>query len=255
MLWPGAKNLMGLSILYLPFLIAAIFSAVAQFGAVYYVFDITSDTIHTGRCDAEGGGSYFLRLICLVTFVASAGVEMKESYYFAEYVQCIPTIKSMSKLDRTTLDDFETSLLAKRVKVCNLEKGYEVEIETIAAGGLTLFEKAWCWLWVLVKLSAEMLVLVSGSRYVLYADTDEKLILNSVVLLFITEIDDIAFSLASTNLTRRALDAMPTVGKVGNADDKQHRMSKLAGKIQFLGPWIQLFFLFGASGILWGVHC
>ena len=120
-------------------------------------------------------------------------------------------------------------------------------------GGLSLFERAWCWLWIPVKLSVELHVMVSGSAYVLYADSNENPILNSVALLFITQIDVAAYSFAATHSIKALLNGVPDVGKVSECTDKQHTTGLVSTLAQMLGPWVQLHFLFGVSCILLGV--
>ena len=118
---------------------------------------------------------------------------------------------------------------------------------------MTTFERAWCWLWILVKMVGEVLVLLSGSAYVLFADSNENLVLNSVALLFITQIDDVAYSFAVTDLLKGLLNGLPDIGKVDRC--QEHAPSTSMFLSQGFGPWLSLFFLFGTISALWGIHC
>jgi hypothetical protein len=163
--------------------VISVFAAVAQLGAIYYVFDMNSTTKETydelgvHQCEAPGS-AYFLRLICLTVFVASVLVDLKESCCIVSYLSLIPTINKWTDADKKALHAGKKSLFTKRVVVAN-EKDRQFQIEAICCGGISSLERAWWWLWIVVKVVAELGCMVAGSGYVLYADSNENLILVS----------------------------------------------------------------------------
>ncbi|GMI34927.1 hypothetical protein TeGR_g9098 [Tetraparma gracilis] len=240
-----------------PLFVSSVFAAVAQLGAIYYVFDMNSTTKETydelgvDQCYAPGS-ALFLRWICVTVFVASVLMDLKESCSIVSYLSLIPTINKWTDADKEALDD-KNSLLTKRVVVAKTN-GTQYQIEVICCGGISSLERAWWWLWIVVKVVAELGCMVAGSGYVLYADSNENLILNSVALLFITQIDDIAYSFAVTDYFKGLLDGLPDIGKV-ECTDPEHKAGDGLVLAQLFGPWLSICLLFGTTSIMWGVNC
>jgi len=257
-----ARNCKNLSLYILstgPLFIMSVLTVMAQLGSIWYVFDVTVETkdafeeAGVNQCEAPGS-SYFLRLICLCVFVASVLVDLKESAAMAQYVCHIPTMNKsdLDEKDEEILKYCNTSLVAKKVRVI---KGNEFNMEVICCGGITTVERMWFWFWIFLKIAAEGLVLFVGARYVLYADSNENLILNSVALLFITQIDDIAYNFAVTDLFKNLLNGVPDIGKINGCTVEEHRMGLGQVNFEFLGPWFFIAVLCGTSGVLYIGNC
>jgi len=242
-----------------PLFIMSVFTVMAQLISIWYVFGITVETKDASeeagfnQCEAPDS-SYLLRLTCLCVFVASVLVDLKESAAMVEYVCHIPTMNKsdLNEKDKEILNFCRTSLLAKKVKAkC---RNY-FNMEEICCGGITTIERMWFWFWIFLKIAAEGLVLFVGARYVLYADSNENLILNSVALLFITQIDDIAYTFAVTDTFKIDLNGVPDIGKVLNCDIKEYEMGVSRVLYEILAPWFFIGVLLGTSAVVYTVNC
>jgi len=246
-----------------PLIVMSVCTVMAQLGSIWYVFNITIETkdaseeAGVNQCEAPGS-SYFLRLICLSVFVATVLVDLKESAAMAQYVGFIPTMNKsdLNEKDEEILDSCGTSLLAKKVRVHDTSAtNKHFNMEVIGCGGITTVERMWFRFWILLKIAAEGLVLFVGAGYVLYADSNENLILNSVALLFITQIDDIAYSFAVTDVFKNMLNGVPDIGKVSDCNVKEHRWGDTGYLCSGFGCWFFIAVLCGTSGVVYTVNC
>ena len=238
---------------------ASILCVVAQAGAIYFVFKLNDET--TTNFDKEGAKycesddtDYFLRLICLVTFVATCACDFKESFHYFQYILRVP-MRNGSEQETDALNEVKTSLATKHVVVKDSD-GNEHKLEVSAFGGFSRWEQLVALGWGLIKFAMEVGLVVAGSGYVLHADSNENLLLNSVALAFVSQIDDVAYNFAVTSAFKTYMRALPQFGLIFSGDDNlPYKASIFLGYAQFLGSWFQVFFLLGLSAMLWTVHC
>lgn len=244
-------------LVFAPLYIAAVSCAVAQGGAIYYVFEINNErwtennSQGVDQCNPPDT-AFYLRLICLVVFVATVSGDLKESFNYFQYCRRVPN-RTYSDEERDALSDSPVSVLAQEVDLIN-DDGNEYKLETIGVGGFTWLGRCWAYVWGLVKIAAEMLLLVGGTGYVLYADSNENLLLNSVALTFISQIDDVAYNFTLTTTLKGIVTALPNIG-LCDSENPKYNLGTVNIGAQFFGAWVQLLFLYGASAILWSVHC
>jgi len=134
----------------------------------------------------------------------------------------------------------------------------EYKLEVSAFGGFSRWEQLVALGWGLIKFAMEVGLVVAGSGYVLHADSNENLLLNSVALAFVSQIDDVAYNFAVTSAFKTWMRALPQFGLIFSGDDNlplPYKAGKLLWITQFYGQWFQVFFLLGLSAMLWTVHC
>ena len=102
----------------------------------------------------------------------------------------------------------------------------EAGIQKVAYGGITNVTRFMWYLIAIFKITLEVTLLVIGSAYILYANTNEDLILNSVSLVFVADFDNIAYSYVLTYIMKRVLTKrMPKFGYIAHAVDPKIKMS------------------------------
>jgi len=246
--------------MFFPLFAGAVLSAVAQAGAAWYVFELNANVAADPERQGDdlcspAGTSYFLRLICMVVFVATCSSDLKETY---DYFQCVWNVPSRAgtEEEREALNEVDTSAPAKLTNQLDSLKKVGYRLETFAFGGFLPLERAWAYFWGVVKLAMEVLLLACGTGYVLYASSNEDLLMNSVALTFVSQIDDTAYSFCVTRIFKDYMEGLPQMGFIMNDKvDKDYRAGVTTLLAQTFGPWLQLFFLFGVSGIAWTSYC
>ncbi|GMI51394.1 hypothetical protein ScalyP_jg7489 [Parmales sp. scaly parma] len=251
--------------LYLPLILGAVFCAIAQGGALFYVLELNhkryTELIEQKINPCEPPDTaYFLRLICLAVFVCTVSVDFKESFHYFQWLRFVPNrthsaeeTKALKKFNMKMLKNFAWCVSTQDVIVTR--RCTEYKVESIAFGGFTKNERVWAYFWGVVKFALEIMLLVGGTGYVLYADSNENLLLNSVSLVFISQIDDIAYQFTVTKGFKGMLTAMPDIGLLDDCEIPKYRAGGMVQLTQVMGAWLQLLFLCGASGIMWKVHC
>ena len=241
-----------------PVLFGGVGAAVCQAGMVYYIFQLNKDAkvyydglSLSNYCEAEGT-DHVLRIICLLILVCNCACDLKESFLLLRYMQLIPDMNPKSV---ESLNALQTSLATKNVLVTN-SSGVEYRIECIAFGGFSsLASRYHAYFWVAVKALMEVGLFVSGTGFVLYANSNENLILKNVALTFITQIDDVLYKFAITDAFKQIMDNLPTIGKVSGCTDPRHKADQSSITFQMLGTYGFFIALFVMSAIMWDLHC
>ena len=222
---PAIKNPCMLFFVFFPLFAGAVLSAVAQAGAAWYVFELNANVAADSARQGDdlcspAGTSYFLRLICMVVFIATCSSDLKETYHYFQYMWNVPS-RVGTEEDRKALNEVDICAPAKLTdqvgEFSGKKQGYR--FETFAFGGFLPLERAWAYFWGVVKLAMEVLLLVCGVGYVLYASSNEDLLMNSVALTFVSQIDDTAYSFCATRSFKGYMKGLPQMGFIMN-DDK-----------------------------------
>ena len=133
----------------------------------------------------------------------------------------------------------------------------EVGIKKVAYGGITKVTRVLWYLIAIFKITLEVTLLVVGSAYILYANTNEDLILNSVSLVFVADFDNIAYSYALTETMKRVLSKRNA--KIWllqpQAEDPKIRMSVKQTIWQILGPWFKILLFVSVPSSIWFLWC
>ena len=134
-------------------------------------------------------GDLILRIICLSTFIINVGSEIIQSFSLRRYIQQIPQWKDE---DMEICKRLETHLVAQNVKVV-IHKGIEHLVTRISKGGIGIRYRIFMYFIFCIKFSIEIALLTIGSRYVLYSTTNTDLILNTLSVIFIINIDNFMY--------------------------------------------------------------
>ena len=85
--------------------------------------------------------------------------------------------------------------------------------------------------------------------------SNENLILDSVALLFITDIDNIAYKFRITDVFKNSVEGLPNIGKFPACTEQKHKALTCFSLVQYLGPLLSLVVLFGATSVNFQVKC
>jgi len=133
-------------------------------------------------CSVEDG---WLRAVCVLVFCMLIFTELKETFDIGRWLSRFPTSKHWSSLRLRTFKSHQTSDGHTR-EILALKP-----VSGITVAGLVHLTIS-C---LLPKATIGFGLLYYGAGYVMFAQTSESLLLNCVALIFIIEIDDVAYQL------------------------------------------------------------
>eukprot|EP00944_MAST-04C_sp_MAST-4C-sp1_P006440 g6440.t1 len=241
-----------------PVLLSFLFAVVGQVAGLYYILNIVQEMqqqqLHNG-IKLCMGGDYFLRLICTTAYYATVGISIFQTIDLFKWITAVPKYKpeDLHVLKRL---NYTFGLHFSIEKVVGQGREGEVGIKKVAYGGITKVTRVMWYLIAIFKIILEVTLLVVGSAYILYANTNEDLILNSVSLVFVADFDNIAYSYALTETMKRVLSKqMPKFGYVRQAEDPKIRMSVKQTIWQILGPWFKILLFVSVPSSIWFLWC
>jgi hypothetical protein len=88
----------------------------------------------------------------------------------------------------------------------------------------------------------------TGSRYVGYSGTNSDLLLNSVAMLFVTQIDDLLYSAFTPAYAKRVIEELPPVEPAVQAEN-EHEFLMIAK------PWIKIAIFAALTYLCLGHDC
>ena len=83
---------------------------------------------------------------------------------------------------------WQSSLLYKKIQSAD-----GIALLTVPATGITCKRRIWCYLMIMLKASVELYLAYVGTMYIASSDSNEALILNSVAVTFVEQIDDLMY--------------------------------------------------------------
>ena len=187
---------------------SALLTAAAQCICVYYVWGIAYDS--DGTICTSDRQDQALRITCLASFVATVGEELQETINFYIWIGRLPTWHGNDQSERRALAKIRCCLGVRRQRLW--VNGVEVEVSSFSRGGIGWCHRFLMYLVCAFKAAIEILLLVGGSGFVLSATTASELLLNSVALAFITQLDDVAYRYFCPDYVKRT--PLPTIGLV-----------------------------------------
>ena len=235
----------------LPQLILAVVAMVFQISSTVYIF-LMMEGAEEASCFA--GGSTLLRVICVSVFCSLVLSEIRESLDFFKWTMRLPT---WNEKDRAVLEELHTGFAVKKktIKVKYGGDQIEFKVNHIVAGGVSKYYRC---LMILVgsvmKGIVELGVLVGGTSYIVYADSNENILLNAVSLLFILEIDNYMYNCVSSDVMKRFVEnATPEIALLKGTKEEtgdQHYIMKVESKPKpFLESWVLLFLLSACTAL------
>ena len=192
----------------LPHVILLVFNYIVQIGFIIF---LDGELAGIETCDFPTDPN--LRFCALATFVAFMLTEFWEN---VEMVQWTRHIKPESS----------HTILSIEVSEDVAEKRW--------ASGLTSWQKVLFGLLVILpKTAISVMLFYTGSRYVGYSGTNSDLLLNSVAMLFVTQIDDLLYSAFTPAYAKRVIEELPPVKPEIQADH-EHEF------LMIVKPWIKM---------------
>lgn len=148
-------------------------------------------TVGSGDDMSCHGGDIFVRLSCLTIFTFSCLTDLTETLDMHRWVQRLPH-----------------SSLMQPLQLQKFTKNREVSCRAVT--GITTSQKLFFYVCLLLpKLLVVAALFSYGAPYVLHAPDNENLILNSVAMVFVVDIDDIVFGFTMTSDTKAMMDSIP----------------------------------------------
>lgn len=166
------------------------------------------------------GGDFYLRLICLGVYTVLMLNSCKTSMDMHRWMARLPTVKQHQMLRmQKFIDNSEQS---------PDDEGFGAEYMSVnkVVTGMTVSERILAYGLLIGKSFVEVTLLYYGSAYIMFADTDENLILNAVALFFVVEIADYLYTFVTNRSVMAYLSNMPQVG-LTVAEVKDSRMGDL----------------------------
>jgi len=133
-----------------------------------------------------------------VTAIVSS--ELRDSINFCKWTLRLPEWKKEYIDD---LEKYHTGFVLEKKIFKILKSDIECQVNHIYAGGVSKCYRFVMIVAGLVKGGIEIALLVCGSGYIRYANTNEIILLNTVSLLFILEIDDYIYKCLATDIIKR----------------------------------------------------
>lgn len=181
-----------------PILAAVIFTMGMQAYTTWRIWILVED-----GGDCESGGDQWLRIICDVVFLMTILSKMREA---------LGTLRWISRFPHASRRRY---LLMRRYKSPRLIFDYDSQSEYTTvnkpAVGITLPFRCFVWLLCLFQIILMAMLIYCGSSYILRASDDETLILNSVALVFIVEIDDLVYQFILTITEKNVFSGVPAI--------------------------------------------
>jgi hypothetical protein len=264
---------------FTPLLGAAVLSAWAQFGAVYYISimneqfeDLANDPTDQAPYEvcSPPGTAYALRLICLIVFLCTCLADVKSSVEFLDYIAHVPDLTEEHRL-LLEQNNFAVMCVKRKVTAGVLDRAAPVEsmrtgedrngagdecvVEGYGAGGFSKKGRCWALFWALTQLAIEALVIFVGSEFVLYSTSNEQLILNAVALTFVIQIDEAIYRFVVTGLMKGWMDGLIGIGLIAECSDPRHNMDTKRIISQIFGQYIQGLVLLVTALVCWASAC
>ena len=107
-----------------------------------------------------------------------------------------------------------------------------------------------------LKISIEIALLYVGSAYILYADSNENIILNALSLTFVAELDNLAYEYLTSSVVKRILGLLPKFGYNQVTDKGEFDCGNFIVLMeQAFGSWILLAFFAGIPSLIYVNWC
>lgn len=203
-------------------LIGLILTVFFQITCLIYLHKDTLSSLNCTSVDCTPvdctSGDLILRIICLGTFVVNIGSEILQSFGLRRYIQQIPIWKDD---DMEICTQLETCLVAQNVKVPT-HHGVQYTVTRISKGGITCKYRVFMYFIFVIKCTIEIALLIIGSSYVVYSTSNANLILNTLSVIFIINIDNFMYGFFVSSSYKNILKGgVPELGLVSGSPHKE----------------------------------
>ena len=233
-------------VITLPLLSAFLASVGAQAAFVYFLRAIVDAGFDDRSCDNEG--SPYLRGLCLVVLNMLALTDVVETNDMARWLRMIPEWNA--EKHAALQKEHGTFLCVRSCEMFDKERGRVTEAGHVFATGITPRSRALVYACVLVpKVALALAIMVYASAYIVYAPTNEDLLLNSVATVFVLDVDDYAYTYLVPSVYRAAVSGFPAI----MSRDEEFKMD--LALYQFFGPFFLPLVLAGATAATYEGWC
>jgi len=170
-------------------------------------------------------GNPMLRVLCSGLFVAVMMRQLHESLTIYRYVAELP---SWQEWMESACEDGDAGLLFKSANVTVAGGG--AKFMTVPGTGITTRRRVWGIAVVLCKVAIQIFLVYVGLQYIATSDSNERLLLNSVVVGFVSDVDDIVYCSFVPGMMRIK---PPSIGL------EQHATKGVSGRFTFMDQWAQ----------------
>lgn len=173
-------------------------------------------------------GSWLLRVGCVAVFILLMMTALKE---------CLDIHRWLYRIPRSTT--YQTLRLQKHhthhvLTVADGRRRAEVTWYE-AATGMTRRERCLIYMLMLFpKVVVSVVLIVYGTAYVLYAGSNEDLVLNSVAMAFISDLDKFIYELFLSTTAKTLLSSLPPLG-LAKSELNSHKMGFF---VEVYGVWL-----------------
>jgi hypothetical protein len=200
-------------------------------------------------CDNEG--SPHLRGLCLIVLNTLALTDGVETNDMARWLRMIPEWNA--EKHAALQKEHKTFLCVRSCEIFDKEEGKVTEAGHVFATGITRRSRALVYACVLVpKVALALAIMVYASAYIVYAPTNEDLILNSVATVFVLDVDDYAYKYKYLvpSLFRSAVEGFPAIMTRGSSENKMDTCL-----YQLFGPYFLPLILAGTTDATYEGWC
>lgn len=222
----------------LPHLVLTYINIGVQAAFIYYIRDVT-ETEKDGDCLVE----VHLVIASLIIFSAIIFGDLKETLGMFAYVLYFPTTSKHTELTYTIRVD---------------DQGNK---HTSIKSGMLPWYKVYVTVTLLLpKLALAITLLMYGTKYICYSKTKEELILNTVAVTFILEIDEFLYRTTASGYQKERLQELPSLPsnpssseeEDGSDQESEGNFAECTGIWDFLlAPYIAVGFM---AGVGFGFH-
>jgi len=162
------------------------FNVAIQYVFIYYAWDVVQAKDGTMFCHEE----QLLLIVCYLLFCSGIIKDTRESFAIALWLKEFPTSDTWKELEITEFDDGISEITS----------------------GMTIWYKWFVIIFiVLPKISIAVLLCLVGGIYLSRSETREELILNSVALFFVMEVDEMLWANLIPTEHQRITTEMPPI--------------------------------------------
>lgn len=154
-------------------------------------------------------GTWWLRHVCIIIFLMMAVNEVRDSLDMCRWLYEIPKWEPM--LHERLCKKCGAGMVFRELRYVN-HFGNQAKITRPVTGITLRYRRIVQLTCILPKVILELFVMHGGVAYIALADGIENILLNAAAMVFILEIDELAFRVFTTRLLQRHMEQIPAIG-------------------------------------------
>lgn len=240
-----------IAFLMIPTFASFAFCVTAQMIFIYFLQQQESLSSHDDDAEAQNchGGDYILRGLCLLVFVAyTLETEILVAWETYRWLNLFPKWDEVSHskviAESAKRSGDRTSFVVYKITTADGSSGH-----VPAVGISTQFYITAVICCVIGRVVTVGFIMVYGSSIILFSETNLDLILNSVAVGFIVDIDDYLYAYFTSSSAKTRMEAMPPLALL----DHNFSWGDMANEA--LGFYVRVGLLFGLSAAIFQAFC